>query len=227
MAISNGRLVGAMKNSSLWKICTRNGLLIMLCIMFVGYGCGAPAPRLSAIPENGVVLAFGDSLTHGTGADPAKESYPAILQQLIDREVIRAGVPGEISYQGLQRLPDELAKHEPDLLILCHGGNDLLKKLPTEETVNHLRGMIELALDQGIEVVLIGVPGLQLFADPPEFYPDLAREYNIPYDGEIIPEILYDNTLKSDMTHPNAEGYRRMAAALAELLETHGAVSDK
>jgi lysophospholipase L1-like esterase len=75
-----------------------------------------------------------------------------------------------------------------------------------------------------VAVVLIGVPKPRLIGGPPEFYARLAQEYRLPYEGEIVKDLLFDNATKSDMIHPNADGYRRMAEALARLLREAGAV---
>src|SRR5688572_30284204 len=75
-------------------------------------------PKLPQLGADDVVLAFGDSITYGTGAGP-EESYPEVLAQLIGRRVVSAGVPGEVTANGLQRLPDVLDEVKPKILLLC------------------------------------------------------------------------------------------------------------
>ena len=196
--------------------------LLLFFSLLIFSGCSA-APKLPPIPADGVVLAFGDSITHGTGADQA-ESYPAVLAQLIGRKVVNAGVPGEVSAAGAARLPELLRTERPALLILCHGGNDLLQHLGRGEIAANLRTMVKAAQDRGVSVVLVGVPEPGLSLSPPSLYGEVAKECSIPYDGRTLPRILGKGSLKSDYIHPNAAGYRQLAEALAKLLKKAGAV---
>lgn len=186
-------------------------------------GCGDSVPRLAKLPSDAVVLAFGDSLTFGTGTQ-AQTSYPAVLERLIGRRVWSAGVPGEVSAAGLARLPSALDYYQPGMLILCHGGNDFLRKLDEAQAAENVRAMIRLAKDRGIEVVLIGVPKPGLLPSPPDFYARIAKEFGLPYEGAALQTILRDNDLKSDLAHPNAKGYAKLAEAIAMLLKKSGAV---
>ena len=193
---------------------------VLLCAALLG-SC-TKAPQISALANEDVVLAFGDSLTFGTGATPG-ESYPAQLQTLIGRKVVNAGVPGEISGDGLQRLPEVLDEVKPKLLILCHGGNDFLRKLGEANAAANVRAMIKLAKDKGIGVVLMATPKPGLSISPPDFYAGLAKEFAIPFDDSVLKSVLRNNDLKSDLIHPNAKGYAQIAESLAKLLKRSGA----
>jgi lysophospholipase L1-like esterase len=191
---------------------------LLALLVSLAAACGEPPPPLPRLAPNEVVLAFGDSLTHGTGAAQS-ESYPAVLERLIGRKVVAAGVPGEVSGAGLARLPGALAQVQPRLLILCHGGNDFLRKLPEGQAAANVRAMVRLARDKGVDVVLVGVPKLGLTGSPAAFYADIAQEFRIPYEGGALKAVLTDNALKSDWVHPNAQGYARIAQSLADLLK--------
>jgi lysophospholipase L1-like esterase len=185
------------------------------------YKLQAQLPPLSA---DAVILAFGDSLTFGTGADK-EQSYPAVLAQLTGLTVINAGMPGEVTTQGVRRLPALLDRYKPQLLLLCHGGNDLLRKTASAVTRNNLEKMITEADQRDIPTLLIGVPQPALmFLEAAPIYNEIAEQRGLVYEGEILPEVEADNQLKSDRIHPNAEGYRRMADAISQLLRDSGAL---
>jgi len=198
----------------------RHALLWVAALALIA--CG-DAPKLSRLSPDAVVLAFGDSLTYGTGAGEA-DSYPAQLEGLIGRKVVRAGVPGEVSAQALARLPSALEEHQPKLLVLCIGGNDFLRNLSQAEAAANVRRMVALAKGKGVEVVLLGTPEKGLLLSPPKFYAEIAKEAGLPYEGKVIGEILRNSELKADPIHPNAKGYRLMAERLAALLKQSGAL---
>lgn len=138
--------------------------------------------------------------------------------------VINAGVSGERSKQGLKRLSALLDKYQPQLLLLCHGGNDVLKKQNLNSMKNNLAGMIEMAQSRDIQVVLISVPGATLFLPDIKQYQELAEQYNIPLENNIIKDVLKQPSLHSDAIHPNAQGYQLIAEAIYTLLEENGAL---
>jgi len=197
---------------------------ILLCCLLLLSACSDNQPRLPRLPGDATLLAFGDSLTFGSGAEPA-HSWPAVLSRLTGREVINAGIPGEVSASGKSRLPGLLDTHQPDLLILCHGGNDLLRKFNPQATRANLGAMIEDARQRNIPVLLVGVPrpGFVLL-ESAELYARLAQQYGLAYEGDILPAVESDTQLKSDHVHPNAAGYRKIAEALLRRLQASGAL---
>ncbi len=197
--------------------------LILLALAIALGGCGDKVPKLPRLASSDVIVAFGDSLTYGTGA-AEHESYPAVLAQLTGRKVIGEGVPGEVTAQGLARLPRVLDEHRPRLVIVCLGGNDFLRKVPQAAVKSNLRRIIQLIRNSGAAVVLIGVPQPALLSSPPEFFDELAREFEIPYDGKTVKSVLFTADMKSDPIHPNAKGYRAIAEAVAALLREAGSL---
>jgi acyl-CoA thioesterase-1 len=88
-----------------------------------------------------------------------------------------------------------------------------------------LKRMITLARDRQIGVVMLGVPSPNiLWMSSAEFYQAIAEAMDIPIDVEILPEVLGDNSLKSDLIHPNDQGYERIATQIHGLLVDAGAL---
>lgn len=201
----------------------RHGVIWLLACLLIG-GCGRSSPQLTALPQEAVILAFGDSLTFGTGAT-SDESYPAVLSSLIGRHVVNSGIPGELSAEGLQRLPAVLDSVKPKLLILCHGGNDLLRKRDKRELKSNLAAMTKAARERGIDVLLLGVPEPTLLMRRTSgVYLELAEELGLPIEAETLARIESDDALKSDAVHPNAQGYQILARAVAEVLRESGGI---
>jgi lysophospholipase L1-like esterase len=196
--------------------------VIAVCVAVLLAACDR-APTLPRLNSHDVIVAFGDSLTHGTGAS-SDTAYPAVLATLTGRTVVNAGVPGDTTASALERLPGVLAEHQPRLVLLCLGGNDMLRKHPESATENNLRLLVQTIRASGAEVMLIAVPEPKLFGGAPDFYARVAEDLRLPLEDDIFNEVLKDNRLKADPIHANAAGYRVVAERLAEFLQEAGAL---
>ncbi|MEQ9799369.1 MAG: arylesterase [Salinisphaeraceae bacterium] len=197
-------------------------LLQPLLLALVMAGC-SDSPSLPMLAGDATVLAFGDSLTHGTGTTRDK-AYPARLEALIGRRVINAGVPGETTGEGRQRLPGTLDQYRPDLVLLCLGGNDFLRKRDPAATRADLAAMLDTLRKRDIPVLLIAVPELTLLGGDHALYAELADQYQVPLLTGELNRILRDAELKSDRVHANAAGYAELAEAVAARLREAGAL---
>ncbi len=186
-------------------------------------GCLGSSRTLPPLPTGAVIVAFGDSLTFGTGA-AHHQSYPSVLAQLTGRRVVNAGVPGEVSRSGRGRLPRVVERERPDLVVICHGGNDILRRHDRVALADNLRGMLEYLATQNIPAIILGVPEPGIFLSTVDLYHTIADEYDVPIEADIVPDLLRDDAFKSDQIHFNAAGYRRMAEAVDAVLRRHGAL---
>jgi len=195
--------------------------IAILCLLAVCAGCGGH-PKIRKLSPSSVVVAFGDSLTFGTGAGE-EESYPSVLAKMIGCRVVNEGVSGENTTSGLARLPGVLENDQPDLVILCHGGNDMLNGQDPAITIANLTAMITMAKNAGADVILIGVPKPGLLLKPAAFYREIAAKQKIPIDAETLAKILSSPALKTDPVHPNAAGYRELAESVKTcIIGSHG-----
>ena len=173
-------------------------VLLALAVLCAAAACSKSAglPRLE---KDDVVVAFGDSLTYGVGVAP-QESYPAILENLIGRRVVNAGVSGEVTAAGLARLPEVLEREKPALVILCLGGNDFLRRLDRKQAALNLRAMVQLVREKNASVLLLAVPalGLSVAPDPPRpgLRPEHAagRRNPVRYSGRPFSEVGPDSS---------------------------------
>jgi len=192
-------------------------------ILLLMLGSCSDESLLAPLPGNAVILAFGDSLTAGNGVS-AGQSYPEQLSGLLNRTVINAGISGEESGQGRERLAALLDQHRPQILLLCHGGNDLLRKRPLSQLEDNLRTMIAMARERGIEVILLGVPAPGISLSVNELYGEVATSTSTLFIEDVIADVLQYPGLKSDAVHPNGQGYAQIATEIRDALEERGAI---
>lgn len=199
-----------------------NLVRIVLLALFALLLVACDSKKLTPLGQADVVVAFGDSLTEGVGTQQ-ENSYPEVLARLSGLPVINAGVSGETTSEGLKRLPEVIETYNPQLLILLEGGNDILRNQPFNIIQNNLDSMIQIALDKGIQVVLIGVPEKSLFSNSAPFYNELAEKYKLAFEPSLVAGLMRSPSKKSDPIHFNTEGYAELAEGIYELLLKNGA----
>jgi len=192
-------------------------------------GC-SKSPTQVAIPRGATVLAFGDSITHGTGAAQG-EDWPTLLAAMTGWNLVNAGVPGDTAQAGRARIASMLSQHQPALVIVGLGGNDFLRRRAADQVKEDLRDILRQIKATGTPAAMLAVPAPSLLAavasslsDAP-LYQALAEEEGVVLVGDVISTVLSDNALKADPIHPNAEGYRRMAEGIYKALQKSGFVS--
>src|SRR3954454_16199274 len=178
----------------------------------------APHPDDTARPT---IVVLGDSLTAGLGL-LSTQAYPALLQEKLNAagynwDVVNAGISGDTSAAGLQRLDWALGQANVRILILELGANDGLRGLPVDEMKKNLAAIIERAQEKKIAVLLAGMEAPPNFG--PEYtvsfrqaYRDLAKEYKVTLLPFLLDKVAGNASLnQSDGIHPNVEGARIVA----------------
>ncbi|WP_424362299.1 arylesterase [Methylocystis parvus] len=175
------------------------------------------------------VLAFGDSLTAGPGL-PAEDTLPVQLQKLLkaqghDVEVINAGVSGDTTAMGADRLDYALSDGPIDVAILELGANDMLNGMSPKDARANLAKMIETFQSKGVKVVLAAMAssnnwGQAYREEFDSIYPDLATRYGVTMVPFFMEGVWGDpKLLIGDGVHPNAAGVWKIANKIAPYLE--------
>ena len=206
--------------------------LLMLCALCAPLAGCDDTPQYAALPPGTSVLAFGDSVTYGTGA-AATEDFPSRLAALSRWEVHNHGVPGDTSAGAKARLAAALEETQPKLVIMEIGGNDFLRRRPEAEVKQNIRSMLQTIKQKGVPVLLVAVPRFSLVGaavgslPDAELYAELAEEENVPLVPETFADVLSDPALKADPIHPNAAGYRQLAEGIAAVLVEKGLLAKR
>jgi lysophospholipase L1-like esterase len=171
------------------------------------------------------IVAFGDSLTAGVGAN-AEDSYPSHLAAALGTDLLNAGTSGDTSAAALARI-DEVLARDPRIVIVGLGGNDFLRSISIAATEANLREIVRRVHDAGAMVVLLGFRFPSLKANYEEMYERVAEEEKCLLVPDVLDGILSDAVLRSDPIHPNGKGYALMAERIAEPLADLIAEADK
>jgi acyl-CoA thioesterase-1 len=167
------------------------------------------------------IVAFGDSLTAGFGVSE-KESYPYLIQEKLnadgyDYEVINAGVSGDTSIGGLERIDWVLEMENVEVLILELGANDLLRGVPVPKMKENLDKIITKAKEKGVKVLFCGMlapptMGEEYQREYTAAFPDLANRHQVKFVPFVLEGVALRRELnQADGIHPNPAGTRIMA----------------
>jgi acyl-CoA thioesterase-1 len=189
-----------------------------------------PAQRAQARPapdNRPAIVAFGDSLTAGFGADTGK-SYPDFLQWELDRRglpyrVVNAGISGETTTDALERLSTVTAL-KPLVVIVEFGGNDGLRGLPVSTTRTNLDQIIVEVRGSGAQVLLAGMTlppnyGPDYIATFQRVYSDLAAKDKVALIPFLLAGVAGTSRMQGDGLHPTADGNRLVAATVMRYLQ--------
>jgi len=204
---------------------------VITAIFFAGCGVSTAEKQFGGDPKKPLatpqiaadkpkIVAFGDSLTAGFGLTE-KESYPYLLQEKLkkdgfDYEVVNAGVSGDTSIGGLERIDWVLGQENVQVLILELGANDLLRRMPVDKMKRNLAQMIEKAQAKNVKVLLCGMlappsVGAEYQRQYVNTFPDLADKYKVEFLPFLLENVALNKNLnQADGIHPNAEGARLM-----------------
>jgi lysophospholipase L1-like esterase len=187
-------------------------------------------------------MAFGDSITAGAvSLAPlvmldGPETYPFKLEQMLRERypsqsflVTNRGEGGESTRKGLLRVPGELEKYKPEIMLLLEGVNASWL-LSTSEQASNLRGMVVAAQERGANVIIATVmpvtaawevdghvgANARIRALNPRIF-QIAAERNI---GPVVDlYALFDanmHLIGKDGIHPTPEGQTRIAEAFRD-----------
>jgi len=182
--------------------------------------------------NDSTILIIGDSLSAGLGVT-YNQSWPSLLQDRLDKDgykikVVNAGISGDTTAGGKERLPKLLSQYAPEIVVIELGGNDGLRGTSIDSIESNLRSMIEATLNHEAKIILIG---MQL---PPNYgntyaksfqnlFPKLANEYGLVLVERLIQRMMNEawqqSLMQMDGIHPNAKGHIKIENLIWDSLE--------
>ena len=214
---------------------------LLFSLMLFAAGCGTKTepvpveqvPMPVAVPvavkdERPVIVAFGDSLSAGFGAETGS-SYPDFLQRELDGagfayRVVNQGVSGDTTSGGLERVAQAI-ELKPFLVILELGGNDGLRGLPIAVTRENLDKMIAAFKEAGAKVMLAGMTlprnyGPDYVREFEQIYPMLEKKHKVTRMRFLLDDVvLKKGLMQQDQIHPTAAGNKIVAHNVFQVIE--------
>ncbi len=191
-------------------------IIALWFLFFLSSGCGK-REVVNIGSQGNNIICFGDSITFGYGAEP-QESYPSILAEISGLPVINAGIDGDTSAEGLERINKDVLSRNPVLVIIEFGGNDFLKKVPLEQTSDNIKKMIDVIYGKGAMVAVVDISAGLLLKDYRPLLRKIAKEKKAVFIPSILSGIVTNPKMKSDFLHPNGDGYKIIARKIYKVI---------
>ena len=188
-------------------------LIVVLCSLVVGLLKVRKVEIKNTDSKGKSIICFGDSITFGYGAEQG-EDYPTALAKLLKATVLNAGIDGDTTVEALKRLQSDVLGRNPRLVIIEFGGNDFLRGIPMETTINNVREMIERIQANDAMVAIADISAGIFMKDYRRALSIIAKEKGVIFIPAILNDIITNPTMKSDFLHPNANGYKIIAASI-------------
>ncbi|AOU97875.1 arylesterase [Acidihalobacter yilgarnensis] len=191
---------------------------LIRCLLIVLLATG-PAAAAAKAP---IILILGDSLSaaHGIPVDAGWVHLLAarLFQEGYPDRVVNASIGGDTTAGGLARLPAELARYHPSLVVIELGGNDGLRGTPIATFRAQLEQLVATAQRGGARVLLLGV------RMPPNYGPAYTQMFHRVYEAvarqthtPLVPFLL--KGVATDPALMQADGIHPTAAAQPQLLD--------
>lgn len=156
------------------------------------------------------IICFGDSITFGYGVKPG-EDYPTLLSKMVKMPLINAGLDGDTSISAFKRIQSDVLDKKPFLVLIEFCGNDFLKDVPQDTTINNIRAMVLRIQEQGAITAVVDVSAGLFLLDYRLKLAKLAEETGSIFVPAVLSGIITNPSMKSDFMHPNPQGYKTIA----------------
>lgn len=167
-------------------------------------------------PKNETIVVFGDSLAEGVGATEGND-LASLIAKTMGKTVINHGKSGDTTRDALGRV-SQVLEEDPGVILMILGGNDVLKKIPKEETFQNLEKMIRFFQDNGSVVILVGVRSGVVGDGRGDDYQALAQKTGSIYVSDILRDVFGKRQYMSDTVHPNDAGYAMIEKRLSPIV---------
>ncbi len=170
----------------------------------------------NAPPKNDTIVVFGDSLAQGVGATEGND-ISSLIAEKTGKVVLNYGRSGDTTQDAVDRVPHALSEKSGIVMIIL-GGNDVLKKIPKDDTFHNLETMIKLFQENGSAVILVGVRSGVVGDGRGDDYQSLAQKTGSLYVSDILQDVFGKRQYMSDAVHPNNAGYEIIVKRVAPIV---------